>query len=545
MRKYCLLALLCAFLFASCKEPVRGGYDVIPLPQQVTAIDGDDFVINRSTKIMYPAGNEKLAKAAEILSDYIGEMTGYSLKVTDRDVSKNVIVLKTGLENANKEAYRLTVNKKAIIIKGASEAGTFFGAQTLRKSIPAYSDGANVFLAPVEINDWPRFPYRGMHLDVGRHMFPLEFIKQYIDMLALHNMNTFHWHLTEDQGWRIEINKYPKLTEVGGYRTGTLIGHGGRPPFEYDDIPYGGFYTQDEAREIVQYAADRFITVIPEIDLPGHMTAALTAYPELGCTGGPYEVVKRWGVFPEILCGGKEGVFEFLEGVFDELLDIFPSHYIHVGGDEAPKTRWEACPDCQAKIKELGIEKVKGHTPEQQLQSYFISRVEKMLNGKGRDIIGWDEILEGGLAPNATVMSWQGVGGGIAAARQGHDAIMTPTQFFYFDYYQTRGGKEEPDGIGGFVPIEKVYSFDLPAELTEDQKKHIIGVQANMWTEYTKTPEVVEFRVLPRMDALSEVQWTMPARKNYDDFLRRLNGNMKAIYDKNEWNYAPFVMNAE
>lgn len=541
MKKFIAFAFA-ILMFSSCTEKptVTGSFDVIPLPQEIKITGENGFTLKKSTKITYPAGNDQLRRTAEFLSEYIAFSTGYSLKVTDRSHEKNAIVLTAGAGHDEPEAYRMTVASDRITIDGSSEAGTFYGVQTLRKAIPPYSDGAEVSLPAAEINDFPRFAYRGMHLDVARHIFPLDFIKEYIDILALHNINTFHWHLSDDQGWRIEVKALPKLTEVGGYRSGTLIGHGGIPPFEYDGEPYGGFYTQEQAREIVAYAAERFITVIPEIDLPGHMTAALTAYPELGCTGGPYEVVKRWGVFPEILCAGKETTFEFIETVFAELLDIFPSQYIHVGGDEAPKDRWKECPHCHARIKELGLKSDREHSAEERLQSYMISRVEKMLGDMGRDIIGWDEILEGGLAPGATVMSWRGVEGGITAARMNHDAIMVPTGYFYFDYYQSRDRESEPFGIGGYVPVEKVYGFDLPEELTEDEKQHIIGVQANLWTEYTKTPEVAEFRILPRIDALSEVQWTLPASKDFDSFRLRLE-RMRELYEKQGWNYAPHI----
>ena len=319
-----------------------------------------------------------------------------------------------------------------------------------------------------------------MHLDVGRHFFPKEFIKKYIDLLALHNMNTFHWHLTEDQGWRIEIKKYPKLTEIGSQRSRTVIG---RNTQEYDNTPYGGFYTQEEAKEIVKYAQERYITIIPEVDLPGHMLAALAAYPEMGCTGGPYEVCPRWGVFEDVLCIGNDKTMQFLEDVMSEIIEIFPSEYVHIGGDEAPRTRWEKCPKCQARIKAEGLKADKKHTAEDRLQSYCMTRIEKFLNSKGRRIIGWDEILEGDVAPNATVMSWRGASGGIEAAQMGHDVIMTPNTYCYFDYYQTADTKDEPLGIGGYVPIEKVYSLDPTFDLNEEQKKHIIGPNSSNSTK--------------------------------------------------------------
>ena len=382
----------------------------------------------------------------------------------------------------------------------------------------------------------PRFQYRGMHLDVARHMFPLDFIKRYIDLLALHNINVFHWHISDDQGWRIEIKSRPELTEKGAYRSGTVIK---KEWGTSDSIPYGGYYTQQEAREIVEYAAERYITVIPEIDMPGHMLAALTAYPELGCTGGPYEVWTRWGVADDVLCVGKDETFDFLEDVFTEIMDIFPSKYIHIGGDECPKVRWESCPVCQARIKELGLKDDAEHTAEEKLQSYAVERIERFINSKGRSIIGWDEILEGGLAPNATVMSWTGTEGGRLAAHMGHDVIMVPASYFYLNFHQSDDVEHEPFGIGGYVPIEKTYSFDpIPDDLKGTEKaKHIIGVQANLWTEYIKTTEHAEYMLLPRLAAVSEVQWSAPENRDFDDFSVRLR-NLVPLYDLYGCNYA-------
>ncbi len=377
---------------------------------------------------------------------------------------------------------------------------------------------------------------------MARHFQPTAFIKKYIDLLALHQINTFHWHLTDDQGWRIEIDTYPKLTEMGSMRKETVIG---RNTGEYDGIPHGGYYTKEELKEVVKYAEERYITIIPEVDLPGHMLAALHAYPELGCTGGPYEVSREWGVFEDVLCPGKEETFTFLQAVLTEVMEIFPSKYIHIGGDEAPKTRWEKCPDCQARIKELGLKDREGHTAEHYLQSYVTARMEKFLNEKGRSIIGWDEILEGELAPNATVMSWRGMGGGIQAAQMGHDVIMAPTNYCYFDYYQTDQTSEEPLAIGGFLPLELVYSFEpAPEILTQEQRKHILGPQANLWTEYIKESQHVEYRLLPRLAAMSEVQWVQPEKKDYEAFLKRLP-QLIALYDKLGYNYATHVFDVE
>lgn len=539
--KYTNRTLVISFVFPmillmSCtKNITHAEFEVIPLPQKIEKLNGQPFILNQSTRIVYTEGDEDLKRIANFLSEYIKFSTGKSLTVSDKGRDKNCIILRTGFSHLNREAYSIQVTNANIIVEGASPAGVFYAIQTIRKSIDAYSDGKNVSFPQAYIEDYPRMRYRGMMLDVGRHMFPVEFIKEYIDILALHNINRFHWHLTEDQGWRIEIKKYPELTKKGSQRKETVIG---RNSGKYDGKPYGGFYTQEEAKEIVAYAKDRFITVIPEIDMPGHMIGALTAYPNLGCTGGTYEVITEWGVFDDVLCAGNDEVLVFLENVFTEIIDIFPSEYIHIGGDECPKTRWEKCPKCQARIKALGLKAEKGHTAEEKLQSYIISYVENFLNNKGRKIIGWDEILEGGLAPNATVMSWRGIEGAIAAAKQGNDAIMTPTSHCYFDYYQTLNTEAVPLAIGGYTPLEKVYSFEpIPEALTTEEAKHIIGVQANMWTEYIPTSQQVEYMLMPRIDALSEVQWSLPERKNYDLFLKRLL-NMLKHYDKKGYNYS-------
>ncbi len=519
-------------------NPATADYNIIPMPQSIIPGLGEGFVVSHSTVIAYPAGNKDLERVAGMLSQYIEVATGLKLETTPKAKAKNAIQLDCTLSHANSEAYNLTIGKKGITINGASPAGTFYGVQTLRKSLPLSVSDNMVVMPAVSISDWPRFGYRGMHLDVSRHMFPVEFVKKYIDLLALHNINRLHWHITDDQGWRIEIDKYPLLTEVGGFRNETLIGHYNDKPRTYDGKRYGGFYTKDEARQIVQYAADRFISVIPEVDLPGHMSAALTAYPWLGCTGGPYQVEGLWGIFDEVLCLGKESTYSFLNDVFAEIIDIFPSQYIHIGGDECPRKRWKECPLCQAKIKELGLAADQKHSAEDKLQTYSMTCVEKFLNDHGRRIIGWDEILEGNIAPNATVMSWRGVEGGIAAAQLGHDAIMVPNKIMYFNYYQSEDKKSEPLAIGGYIPLDMVYAYEpIPDVLTEEQKKHIIGAQANLWCEYIKDGDLVEYMVLPRMDALSEVQWTMPAAKDYASFLKRLERMVK-LYDRTGYKYA-------
>ena len=543
MRKlnHALLAGALALACASCTAEKEANYQVIPLPQEVSLTQENPFKLNENVLIAYPENNALLQRNAEFLSEYIQQATNYAPKtkaIAAGEQVKNAIVLGLDPSIANKEGYVLTTTPEGININGQTENGVFYGIQTLRKSIPAEAKGATILIPAGEIKDEPRFSYRGMHLDVGRHFFPKEFMKKYIDLLALHNMNTFHWHLTDDQGWRIEIKKYPKLTEIGSQRSRTVIG---RNTQEYDNTPYGGFFTQEEAKEIVKYAQERYITVIPEVDLPGHMLAALAAYPEMGCTGGPYEVCPRWGIFEDVLCIGNDQTMQFLEDVMNEIIEIFPSKYVHIGGDEAPRTRWEKCPKCQARIKTEGLKADKNHTAEDRLQSYCMTRIEEFLNSKGRQIIGWDEILEGDVAPNATVMSWRGMEGGIKAAQLGHDVIMTPTSFCYFDYYQTADTKDEPLGIGGYVPIEKVYSLEpVPAVLTEEQSKHILGAQANLWTEYIHSSEHVEYMVLPRMAALAEVQWTQPEKKDFKDFTKRLARLMK-FYQRDGFNYAKHV----
>lgn len=537
MNKLSKLTLLCAafagMMACSDGKVAKGDYGIIPLPQEVSITNGGSFVLTPSTSIIYPEGNDLLKQAGEFLASYIKEATGYAPKVATAKSSKP-IHLSIDKSISNPEGYRLTVTPEGIELAGATEAGVFYGVQTLRKSIPAVAEGMNIELPAVTINDYPRFAYRGMHLDVSRHFFPADSVKKYIDILALHNMNTFHWHLTDDQGWRIEIKKYPELTKIGSQRKQTVIGHNSG---EYDGKPYGGFYTQDEIRDVIAYAKERFITIIPEIDLPGHQQAALATYPELGCTGGPYDVWQQWGVSEDVICAGNEKSMQFLQDVLSEVIDLFPSEYIHIGGDECPKIRWKTCPKCQARIKAEGIKGDKKHSAEEYLQSSVISQMEKFVESKGRHIIGWDEILEGGLAPNATVMSWRGVDGGIEAAKQHHNVIMTPNTYLYFDYYQSTDTENEPMAIGGYLPLERVYSLEPTAGIPDEYKKYVIGVQANLWTEYIPTFSQVEYMVMPRMAALAEVQWTDPSKKEYQSFLPRLV-RMTKLYDRLGYNYA-------
>lgn len=541
-KKLAILALS-ATLVACGGKVVEADYNIIPLPNQITNIEGEDFALKSSTQILYPENNPELERVANFLSDYIKESTNISIRPAFGTSGENAIILKSDLNGDNSEAYSLTVTGKNIVINGTTPAGTFYGVQTLRKSMPAVANGADIKFPQVEIKDQPRFGYRGMHLDVGRHFFTMDSIKQFIDLLAFHNMNRFHWHLTEDQGWRLEISKYPKLTEVGAYRDETIVG--GNESGVYDGKRYGGYYTKEEAKEIVKYAQERFITVIPEIDLPGHMLAALASYPELGCKGKDYKVATKWGVFEDVLCMGNDSSMVFLKNIFDEVIEIFPSEYIHIGGDECPKTEWEKCPKCQAKIKALGLKDDKEHTAEQKLQSWCMQEIEKYLGEKGRKIIGWDEILEGGVGPNATVMSWRGMDGGLAAVKQKRDAIMTPNSHVYFDYYQSQDIENEPFGIGGFLPVERVYSLEpMPQGLTAEEKSKILGVQGNVWTEYIHSFSHVEYMILPRMTALSEVQWTQPEKKNYYSFLNRLPRIIE-FFDRDGFNYAKHLFEAK
>ena len=446
-------------------------------------------------------------------------------------------------ESLPAEGYVLNVDGEGIEVRASQFPGFLYALQSLEQLLPAAVYGTEpapdaAWEVPcVKIADAPRFAYRGMHLDVARHFFSVDEVKRYIDVMAIHKLNTLHWHLTDDQGWRIEIKRYPELTAVGSIRKATVV----RKEWgTYDGTPYGGFYTQDEIRDVVKYAADRGVTVIPEIDLPGHMLAALTAYPELGCTGGPYEVWGRWGVADDVLCPGREKTFEFLEGVLTEVMELFPSEYIHIGGDECPKVRWEKCPRCQAKIRQLGLKDDGEHTAEHYLQSYVTDRIGKFLAQHGRRIIGWDEILEGRAPSDAVVMSWRGSEGGIAAAKLGHDVIMTPNSHFYFDYYQSLDTDAEPFGIGGYIPMEQVYSYD-PAfpELTPEQQKHILGVQANLWTEYVLSDEHLEYMLLPRLAALSEVQWCLPETKDWNRFIGSFR--MDEIYSQMGYEFAKHI----
>ncbi len=524
---------------------------LIPAPQSVQIMEGE-FELNSDTKILADLSHPDLVMISKELTDKIETVTTWKLEILDiskaSQTTSNFIQLVLNSDdpsnvydptshpvieiNTDSESYRLESNPNSVLVSASHPRGIFYGVQTLRQLLPTVFEANSYTLVPigtkwvipsVSISDRPRFAYRGMHLDVGRHFMPVEFIKKYIDLLAMHKMNTFHWHLTEDQGWRIQIDAYPLLTEVGAFRDSTLIGNYGSG--RYDNIRYGGYYTKDEIKEVVEYARNRFITVIPEIELPGHASAALAAYPEFGCTdlGLDYKVQSTWGIFPEIFCP-KEETFKFLTTVFDEVMELFPSPFIHVGGDEAMKDHWKISQIAQDVMKREGL------ANEEELQSYFIRRIDAHLTIAGRRLLGWDEILEGGLAPNATVMSWRGETGGIAAARLGHDAVMSPTGFAYFDYYQSNNRETEPIAIGGFLPLEKVYSYEpIPAELEENLYHHILGVQGNVWTEYMKTPQKVEYMAFPRVSAMAEVGWTTKENRNYESFMYRLNYLLKRL----------------
>lgn len=530
MTKKILLSLVLS-LFVATGFATDASYDVIPLPQSIVMVKGKSFILNSNTTIFCSSKDDLMQKNAYFLSCYIADLTGLKLKVSDFKPKKgNYIELLLNNKNIKgEEAYTININNKNIKISGFTSAGVFYGVQTLRKSLPICNAINNPIVLPAaEIKDAPRFKYRGMMLDCSRHFFSIDFIKKFIDLIALHNMNTFHWHLNDDQGWRIEIKKYPKLVEIGSVRTGTVMG---RNSDVDDSIKYGGYYTQEQCREIVEYARQRHITVIPEIDMPGHMKAVLASYPNLGCTGGPYKVGHNWGVYYDVLCIGNEDTFKFVEGVLDEIIDIFPSRYIHIGGDETPTKRWSECSKCEKIMQKEGL-------PINKLQAYFTNRIEKYLNSKGRSIIGWDEILDGDINKSATIMSWRGIEPGEKGAKMGHDVIMSPTSHCYFDYAQTKEQYSEPLTQVHSLDVEQVYSLDpAPKTMSEESKKHILGVQANLWTEYISNPNLATYMLLPRMAALSEVQWTRPAQKDFKQFKIRAT-RLSKLYDKYGYIYA-------
>lgn len=514
---------------ASCGKtvPPEPKIDIVPLPAAVSEAEGC-FMLKPSTPVVQTFGDQTMTYAVNFWSDVANEIFGREAETIYAESPQKRAINIVRDESMDDEQYRLTVAASGIEIAAKTPNGVFYAFQTLRQMIPiaAYAgDGARVAIPACEINDKPYFAYRGFMFDMGRHIFSVDEVKDMLDILAMHKINKFHWHLTEDQGWRIEIKKYPRLTEVGSIRKSSPTGRNKGQ----DGKPYGGFFTQDEVREVVRYAAERFITVIPEIEIPGHSVAALAAYPELGCTGEQYEVATWWGVDDRVICPGKELAFTFWEDVLTEVMDLFPSEYIHIGGDECPKTFWKKCPACQKRIREEGLKN------EAELQAYVTKRIEKFLNDHGRKIIGWDEILEGGVTQSATVMAWRGPSYGIEAAKLGNHVIMSPNSNCYLDYYQTRDVENEPLAIGGYLPLETSYALDPYNQLNDEERKFILGVQGNLWTEYIDNYDYAQYMALPRLSAIAEVGWSYD-RKDYGSFLERM-GHLTQLFDHYGYNY--------
>jgi len=536
--KNILLAIMITLFGLSMQAQTKSDLNLVPVPEKIKVNSGQ-FVIRSNTSIVLSSDNQEMQNAVAVFNNLLSKAAGFRLQITVSPAASNAIVCKINPSISNDEGYKLSVQKELIVLEAKTPQGIFYGMQTLRQLLPfqierPYLSNTAWTVPCVEIEDAPRFAYRGLMLDVCRHFMPKEFIFKFIDMLAYHKMNTFHWHLTDDQGWRIEIKQYPKLTQIGAFRNRTLEGRYASPEKrKWDNTRYGGFYTQDDIKEIIAYAQKRFVTIIPEIEMPGHAVAALASYPELSCSGGPFEVEGIWGVFNDIYCP-KDETFTFLENVLSEVIDLFPSQYIHIGGDEAPKLRWQNCAHCQDLIKKEGLK------DEHELQSYFIKRIEKFVESKGKRIIGWDEILEGGLAPNATVMSWRGEAGGIEAAKQDHDVIMAPNTYCYLDYYQA-DPKTQPLAIGGFVPLWRTYSYNpVPASLSPTEAKHILGVQGNVWTEYIPDAKQAEYMAYPRGAAIAEIGWSPQSLRNYTDFKQRIIQQFKR-YDGIGWNYCDVI----
>ena len=543
-----ILAAILAFSACCSHEKNTKTLNVVPYPNEVNLKTGSFSVIGAEFHYASEA-DEATRKLINAFADKLSAITGVENPVNE-GIAKSGFVFATSAELAPEE-YTLSITKNGVTVTASDLNGFNYAIQTLKQMLPVeiYGDAPAAdldwTLPCVEIKDKPRFTYRGLHMDVSRHFFTVDEVKKYLDVMEIHKLNTLHWHLTDDQGWRLEIKKYPRLTEVGSIRNKTIVGH----LFEngvYDNVRYGEgcYYTQDQVKDILEYAASKGITVIPEIDLPGHMLAALAAYPEYGCTGGPYEVWGRWGVADDVLCVGQEKTMTFLEDILTEVCELFPAEYVHIGGDECPKVRWEKCPHCQAKIAELGLKDDEHYQAEHYLQGYVTARMEKFLSEKGKRLIGWDEILEGEIAPNATVMSWRGVAGGLQAVRMGHDAIMTPNTFFYLDYYQSLDKENEPLAIGGYLPVEKCYSYEpYTANMTDEEKSHVLGVQANLWTEYIPTADQLFYMLLPRLAALAEVQWCQPEVKNWERFLESAD-DFCAIYDIMGYSYGTHLFDA-
>ena len=535
-----LFAVLCGCCSCGRVIPTDGEVAVVPLPEHIVEGQGT-FRLTSDAEVVLLFDDERLSGVTAALNKVLMPLFGRGPRVRHADKAADHAVNVTRDETMPAEAYRLFVTPCRIDIVAGGAQGAFYAVQTLRQLLPAAAYEADdvraVELPVVTIEDKPCLGYRGMMLDVGRHFFTVDEVKEALDIMALHKLNVFHWHLTDDQWWRIEIRKYPKLTEIGSVRSRTLIGRDPGGTYDenckFDETPYGGYYTQDEIRDVVNYAAERFITVIPEIEFPGHAVGALASYPWLGCTGEQYEVRQTWDIDDRVFCIGKETTFEFIEGVLEEVLELFPSEYIHIGGDECPTVMWKKCPHCKARMKAERLKRPR------RLQNYATARVEKFLNAHGRRLIGWDEILEGEVTPTATIMSWRGAEGGIKAAKMGNHAIMVPTTHCYLDYYQTRDTAGEPLAIGGYLPVEKVYSLDPYEMLTADEQRCILGVQANLWTEYIATWPHAEYMLLPRLSALAEVGWSLD-RKDYGDYLRRVR-RLAKIYDACGYNYAKHI----
>lgn len=539
--KRILFLFICPLLAVACNKRVVADYNVIPQVQNLSVKDGDVYVFDSSRKLVYD--NQDSRRSLELFAQDLEELVGIRPSVaagTSEDAKDNVYFT-LGLQDGRKEAYSINVSSDGILVRAVAPEGIYRATRTLLKSVGTEKT-SSVEFPSAEVSDWPRFGYRGLMLDVSRHFSDVEMVKRTIDMLALHQLNIFHWHLTDDQGWRIEIKSHPELTEVGAWRDDTVVGrYLGGTDYPTDGKRHGGFYTQEQIREIVAYAKERYIEIIPEIDLPGHTSAVLAAYPQLGCEDKEYKVANRWGVIRDVLCAGNPASLDLFKDIMDEVCDLFPGKYIHLGGDECVKDRWKACPKCQKKIRELGLKDGSRYSKEDYLQSWFMGEVASFVQSKGKRVIGWDEILEGVPMDDSVIMSWRGTEGGITAARMGHDVVMTPTSDMYFDQSQTLASQLEEIPVGGFINVMKVYSYEpLPASLTPEQQKHILGCQANVWCEYMPEERIRQYQMLPRLAALSEVQWTMPERKNYKDFLKRLP-KMLSIYDHYGYNYAKHI----
>ncbi len=539
--KRILFLFICPLLAVACNKRVVADYNVIPQVQNLSVKDGDVYVFDSSRKLVYD--NQDSRRSLELFAQDLEELVGIRPSVaagTSEDAKGNVYFT-LGLQDGRKEAYSINVSSDGILVRAVAPEGIYRATRTLLKSVGTEKT-SSVEFPSAEVSDWPRFGYRGLMLDVSRHFSDVEMVKRTIDMLALHQLNIFHWHLTDDQGWRIEIKSHPELTEVGAWRDDTVVGrYLGGTDYPTDGKRHGGFYTQEQIREIVAYAKERYIEIIPEIDLPGHTSAVLAAYPQLGCEDKEYKVANRWGVIRDVLCAGNPASLDLFKDIMDEVCELFPGKYIHLGGDECVKDRWKACPKCQKKIRELGLKDGSRYSKEDYLQSWFMGEVASFVQSKGKRVIGWDEILEGVPMDDSVIMSWRGTEGGITAARMGHDVVMTPTSDMYFDQSQTLASQLEEIPVGGFINVMKVYSYEpLPASLTPEQQKHILGCQANVWCEYMPEERIRQYQMLPRLAALSEVQWTMPERKNYKDFLKRLP-KMLSIYDHYGYNYAKHI----